>query len=107
MCINNKQLKINEITQLEDQIQLVNKARTKNKKLKQLVVQCFMNLYLHHRKEKINTKGFIIRLGLRSATIYVPQYNLIKEMNWNGSTSYADKDKIEVVMDWREQKIVK
>lgn len=66
-----------------------------------------MNLYLYHRREKINTKGFIIRLGLRSSTIYVPQYNLIKEINWNGNTSYADKDKIEVVMGRGEQKIVR
>ena len=66
-----------------------------------------MNLYMYHRGEKINTKGFIIRLGLRSSTIYVPQYNLIKEINWNGNTSYADKDKIELVMGWGEQKIVR
>ena len=66
-----------------------------------------MNLYLYHRREKINTKGFIIRIGLRSSTIYVPQYNLIKEINWNGNTSYADKDKIEVVMGRGEQKIVR
>ena len=55
-----------------------------------------MNLYLHHKGEKITTKGFIIRLGLRSATIYVPQYNLIKDVSWQGSTSYSDKDKIEL-----------
>ena len=43
---------------------------------------------LNVRREKIMTKGFIIRLGLRSATIFVPTYNLIKEVSWKGSTSY-------------------
>ena len=73
---------------------MINKARAKGKRLKQFVVECFINLYLYHRREKITTKGFIIRLGLRSATIYVPVYNLIKDVTWNGNTSYTDKDKI-------------
>jgi len=64
-----------------------------------------MNIYLHHKGEKINTKGFIIRLGLRSATIYVPQYNLIKDVTWSGSTSFSEKDKIELEVGLGEHKI--
>jgi hypothetical protein len=58
------------------------------KRLKQFVVECFINLFLYVRRERIRTKGFIIKLGLRSATIFVPTYNLIKEVSWKGSTSY-------------------
>jgi exoribonuclease R len=93
-CINNQTLKPKDIAQLEEEIELMNRARARNKKLKQFVVECFMNMYLFHSREKISTKGFIIRLGLRSATIYVPQYNLIKDVTWNGSASYSDKDKV-------------
>lgn len=32
---------------LEDEIELANKARSKNKKLRQNVVEGFLNLYLH------------------------------------------------------------
>lgn len=53
-----------------------------------------MNLYLYHGRERINAKGFIIRLGLRSATIFVPAYNLIKDVVWSGSTSYVEKDRV-------------
>jgi len=38
MCISQKQLKVSEIAQLEEEIELINKARTKSKKLKQSVV---------------------------------------------------------------------
>ena len=72
--------------------------------MKQYVVECFMNLYLYHCIERIKTKGFVIRLGLKSATIYVPQYNLIKEVAWNGNTYYSDKDRIELTFyDGRER----
>lgn len=57
-----------------------------------------MNLFLYQNKEKIITKGFILKLGLRSATIYVPHYNIIKDIDWQGPTAYLDKDKIEVTM---------
>lgn len=53
-----------------------------------------MNLYLYHSRQKMKTKGFIIKLGLKSATIYVPQYNLIKEVAWDGHAIYTEKDKI-------------
>jgi hypothetical protein len=79
----------------------MNKARVKNKRLKQFVVECFINLYLYHCREQIKTKGFIIRLGLRSATIYVPEYNLIKEVPWTGHASYTDRGKVEMVL-WRD-----
>ena len=55
-----------------------------------------MNLFLHHQDLTIRTKGLIVKLGLRTATIYVPNYNLIKEVPWKGSTSYLDRDTVEV-----------
>lgn len=105
-CINNQQLKNHEIVQLEEEISLINKARSRGKRLKQFVVECFINLFLYVRREKIRTKGFIIRLGLRSATIYVPMYNLIKEVSWKGSASYLEKDKIELILKHNEEVVV-
>ena len=46
-------------------------------------------------------------MGIRSATIYVPQYNLIKEVPWNGNASYTEKDRIELVMRGKGEKIVR
>lgn len=66
-----------------------------------------MNLYLYHCREQIKTKGFILRLGLRSATIYVPQYNLIKEVAWTGHATYTDKDKIQLMLKHQGEKIVR
>jgi exoribonuclease R len=106
-CISNQQLKNNEIIQLEEEIELINKARIRGKRLKQSVVECFINLFLYVRREKIRTKGFIIKLGLRSATIFVPMYNLIKEVSWKGSTSYLEKDKIELIMKSEEETLVR
>jgi exoribonuclease R len=97
-CISNQQLRNHEIVQLEEEIELINRARARGKRLKQLVVECFINLFLYSRREKIRTKGFIIKLGLRSATIFVPTYNLTKEVSWRGSTAYLDKDRIELAI---------
>lgn len=66
-----------------------------------------MNLFMYHSGEKIKTKGFIISLGLKSATIYVPHYNIIKEVVWTCPTSYLDKDIIEVTLQARDSKIIK
>ena len=57
-------------------------------------MECFINLFLHHKGHNIRTKGFIVKLGLRSATIYVPTYSLIKEVPWRGSTAYAERDTV-------------
>ena len=35
-------------------------------------------------------------LGLHSATLYVPLYNIIKEVDWNADVEYANKDTIKV-----------
>ena len=98
MCIRDR---------LEEEIELVNRARARGKKLKQGVVECFINLYLYHCRERIRTKGFIIKLGLRSATIYVPQYNLVKEVAWPGNTTYSDKGKVELVIEAGEERILR
>ena len=55
----------------------------------------------------MQAKGFIIKLGLRSSTIYVPQYNLVKEVIWNGTASFIDKDRIEMEMKIGEEKVTK
>lgn len=73
---------------------MINKARARSKRLKQFVVECFINLYLYSRRQKIRTKAFIIRLGLRSATVFMPLYNLTKEVPWRGSTSYLERDRV-------------
>lgn len=36
----------------------------------------------------------------------MPQYNLIKEVAWNGHASYTDKDKIELMLKNEDEKIV-
>ena len=46
--------------------------------MKQLVVECFLNLYLFQQKSKIEAKALVMSLGLKSATIYIPLYNLVK-----------------------------
>jgi len=50
--------------------------------LKQKVFESFINLYLYKKQEKVTTKGFITSLGLKSASIYVPIYNIIKDVFW-------------------------
>lgn len=74
----------------------MNRARIRGKRLKQCVVECFINLFLYSQQSKIRTKGFIIKLGLRSATIFLPTYNLIKEVGWKGLSAYLDKDRVEI-----------
>ena len=36
----------------------------------------------------------IMCLGLKSTTIYLPFYNLIKEVNWNSSVRNAGRDSV-------------
>jgi hypothetical protein len=37
----------------------------------------------------------------------VPVYNLIKDVTWNGNTSYTEKDRVELVMGTGKDKIVR
>jgi len=64
--------------------------------LKQKVIESFINLYLYKKQEKVSTKGFIISLGLKSASIYVPIYNIIKEVYWQGRAENSEKGVIEL-----------
>ena len=64
--------------------------------MKQAVVESFLNLFLFTKKQKITTKALIMSLGLHSATLYVPLYNIIKEVDWNADVEYANKDTIKV-----------
>jgi hypothetical protein len=66
----------------------------KNKKLKQYVVEGFLNLYLYQNKEKIVGKAMAMCLGLKSVTLYLPFYNLIKEVNWNTQVMNSGKDAV-------------
>ena len=69
----------------------MNRARKRNKQMKQLVVECFLNLYLFQQKSKIESKALVMSLGLKSATIYIPLYNLVKEISWNQKVSNSGK----------------
>jgi exoribonuclease R len=73
------------------EIEYSNKARFRNKKLKQMVVECFMNMHLYKENKKINAKGIILSLGLKSANIYIPGYNIIKEVPWKNHVEYSEK----------------
>lgn len=81
---------------LELEIEVINKARARNKKLKQVVVESFLNLFLFTTKQKLSTKALIMSLGVHSATLYIPFYNIIKEVDWNTRVSYESKDTLKV-----------
>lgn len=81
---------------LEEEIDFANRARAKNKKLRQAIVEGFLNLYLYQNKEKVKAKAMVMCLGLKSVTIYLPFYNLIKEVNWNCPVASAGKDSVSV-----------
>jgi hypothetical protein len=81
---------------LINEVNKINAARTRGKKLKQKVIESFINLYLYKKQEKVSTKGFVISLGLKSASIYVPIYNIIKDVFWEGKAEYTEKVAIEL-----------
>lgn len=81
---------------LEEQIEFANRARAKNKRLRQAIVEGFLNLYLYQNKEKVKAKAMVMCLGLKSVTIYLPFYNLIKEVSWSSSVSSAGKDSVSI-----------
>lgn len=58
----------------------------------------FLNLYLYQNKEKVKAKAMVMCLGLKSVTIYLPFYNLIKEVSWSCSVASAGKDSVSVEM---------
>ena len=54
-----------------------------------MVVECFMNMHLYKENKKINAKGIILSLGLKSANVYIPGYNIIKEVPWKSNVEYS------------------
>jgi hypothetical protein len=61
-----------------------------------------VNLYLYKKEEKMMTKGFVLSLGLKSVSIYVPTYNIIKEVFWEHKVEYSDKGSVLVTLDGKE-----
>jgi hypothetical protein len=68
----------------------------KSKKLKQCVVEGFLNLYLYQNKEKITAKGMAMCLGQKSVTLYLPFYNLIKEVPWSSQVVCSGKGSVTI-----------
>ena len=64
--------------------------------MKQLVVECFLNLYLFQQKAKIEAKALVMSLGLKTATVYIPLYNLVKEISWSVQVSSSGKETVKV-----------
>ncbi len=55
-----------------------------------------MNMHLYKENKKINAKGIILSLGLKSANVYIPGYNIIKEVPWKSNVEYSQKEGIRV-----------
>ena len=62
------------------EIEYANKARYRNKKLKQMVAECFINMVLHKEKKKLKARGLVMSLGLKSVTVYISGYHIVKEV---------------------------
>jgi hypothetical protein len=58
------------------------------------VVEGFLNLYLFQNKEKILAKAMVMCLGAKSVTLYLPFYNLIKEISWCSSIKSTNKHSV-------------
>lgn len=86
---------------LDEEIEFVNRARARNKKMKQLVVECFLNLFLFQQGDKISVKALVMSLGLKSVTVYIPLYNLVKEINWSTEVKANGKESVKL---WRERR---
>jgi exoribonuclease R len=95
-CIESCGQKIKYNRALDEEIEWANRARLKNKKLRQCVVEGFLNLYLYQNKEKIVGKAMALCLGLKSVTLYLPFYNIIKEVNWNSPVMSSGKDAVTI-----------
>jgi hypothetical protein len=61
-------------------------------------VESFLNLYLHQKKEKIAVKALVMSLGLHSATLYIPLYNIMKEVDWKVPVVHSSKDTLKVTI---------
>lgn len=70
--------------------------RVKSKKLKQYIVECFLNLFLHEKKSKLEAKALIMSLGKRSVTLYIPVYNLVKEVFWKVPVELGNRNSVKV-----------
>lgn len=44
----------------------------------------------------METKAFITSLGFKSASLYIPIYNIIKEVFWEGKAELTEKNTVEV-----------
>lgn len=95
-CLVSNGYKPKNSPNIDQEIECVNRARAKNKKIRHSIVEGFLNLYLYENKEKIKAKAMVMSLGLRSATLYLPFYNLIKEVSWSCPIVNSGKDSITI-----------
>ena len=46
-------------------------------------------MHLFHEKKTIKAKGIVLSLGLVSATIYIPIYHIVKEVEWDQEVEFG------------------
>ena len=92
---------------LEIEIDIINKARSRNKKLKQIVSESFLNLFLYLKQKTLNAQAIVMSLGLQTISLFIPMYNIIKEVDWTVPVEYIDKDGVKLSLGKSSRKIYK
>lgn len=44
----------------------------------------------------MEAKALVMSLGLKTVTVYIPLYNLVKEIRWSSRVNFAAKETIKV-----------
>lgn len=81
-CLKKEKLTEEEEKRLTLEISRMNEGRQATKRLKGKIVDAFFCLLVDHTNKPIITKAIITSFGITSVSLFIPEYDLIKEIIW-------------------------
>lgn len=92
MALKNKNYTPDQEKRLETEVLRLNSGRQATKRLKQRIVDSFFCLLIDHTNKTIETKAIITSFGINSVSLFIPEYDLIKEIYWKKEMDIARVD---------------
>lgn len=108
-CLNKEGLTEEEEKRLTVEIQRMNEGRSATKRLRQKIVDAFFCLLIDYTNKTIKTKAILTSFGISSVSLFIPEYDLIKEVFWKKEikvrrVDYDGEDKNTLIVQFENGK---
>lgn len=109
MCLKKQSYTPEQEKQLGIEVARLNSGRQATKRLKQRIVDSFFCLLIDHTNKPIKAKAILTSFGINSVSIFVPEYDLMREIYWKKEmkikrVDFDEKDRNFMVVQFEDPK---